>query len=272
MAENPLGKTTAIPDKYAPEVLYPIPRWPSRSLLDIDKKLLMFGFDCWRAYELSWLDKAGRPQTAIGELYFDARSENMVESKSLKLYLNSLINERFPDTAKLKEVITRDLSKVSKSAVVFEFNSLFALDEAVINEPDGMVIDDLPLTVEDNLPNATLLQTEEVTVHQDTLISHAFRSNCPITGQPDWASCVVTYSGRRIDPASLLQYICSFKGHQGYHEECAEIIFRDIMLQCQPDELLVALNYTRRGGIDINPYRSNKQISPGQINYRFARQ
>lgn len=272
MTDNPLGTITKYPDKYSPEVLYPIPRWPSRSLLDIDKKLLMYGFDCWRAYELSWLTKQGKPQCAIGEIYFDARSENMIESKSLKLYLNSLNNERFGDSGDFAETLRKDLTAASRSDVVVNIKSLIDPAVTILHEQPGMVINELDVEIDRYVPDAELLQCGDGNRNDDCLVCDLFRSNCPITGQPDWASCVVQYSGRAIEPESLLRYLCSFRDHQGYHEECAELIFRDIMLQCQPEVLVVGMNYTRRGGLEINPYRSNRPISPGVFPYRFARQ
>lgn len=272
MVDNPLGKSTAYPDKYSPDSLYPIPRWPSRSLLDIDKKLLMYGFDRWRAYELSWLNPDGKPETAIGEFLFDARSANMVESKSLKLYLNSLNNERFKDHWEFGRVVTRDLTRVSASEVTVVVHRSRHWDEQCLREPDGLDIDSAELAIVQFTPEPGLLQLDEGEVQDETLISNVFRSNCPVTGQPDWASCVIRYSGQRIQPESVLRYLCSFRQHQGYHEECAELMFRDLMLACRPRQLLVALNFTRRGGLEINPCRSTYPVSPEDFNYRFARQ
>ena len=272
MNENPLGKKSNIPTQYAPGVLYPIPRWPSRSLLDIDKKLPLHGFDYWHAYELSWLNKKGRPEVGIGELFFDAKSENLVESKSLKLYLNSFNNERFIDFEELAAVIVKDLNLVTRSEVVVIIKSLSAPAAAGIDVPLGTNIDKYDIEVKAESPEAALLKAEGEKVESAQLHSNLFRSNCPITGQPDWATFMVDYSGPEIDEASLLSYVCSFRNHQSYHEECAELMFRDIMLQCHPDNLVLGLNYTRRGGIDINPFRSNNPISPEQLSFRLVRQ
>ena len=268
MNNNTLGSKSVIPARYAPEVLYPIPRWPSRSLLDIDKKLPLFGFDHWHAYELSWLDGANKPRIAIGDIYVDARSENMIESKSLKLYLNSLNNESFKSMEQFEQRIRKDLTRLTQSEVDVLLSEPDRPALRELDDPDGQCIDGLELAVAGEVPDATLLCCQKERVTNQRLFSNLFRSNCPITGQPDWATLLMEYSGDQIDAQSLLGYVCSFRSHQGYHEECAEMIFRDIMTRCAPDHLVVGLQFTRRGGLDINPYRSNHPISPGQWQFR----
>lgn len=273
MAENPLGKAVAYPESYSPGSLYPIPRWPGRSLLDIDKKLTMYGFDRWRAYEISWLNLQGQPQAAIGELLFDARSANMVESKSLKLYLHSLSSEKFKDHAALGRVIAGDLTKITESEVVVNLLPLREMTQpASLNILPGNDLDKLCVDIDQQSPNPELLTCGTDRVCDEILSSNIFRSNCPMTGQPDWASVVVQYSGPKIMPQSLLRYVCSFRRHQAYHEECAEQMFRDLMLQCEPESLVIGLLYTRRGGLDINPFRSNRPLSPSAFELRLARQ
>jgi len=272
MDKNPLGTPVDFPTRYDPELLYAIPRWASRSLLDIDKKVPLHGFDIWHAYELSWVDEKGKPQVAVGELYFDARSENLVESKSLKLYLNSLNNEAFPDSDSFAERVARDLKAVTNSEVAVQVRPLGDSSLNRISVPPGKCIDDQGLAEAELQPDAGLLRTTGGQSKRSALYSNLFRSNCPITGQPDWATVMVQYSGPTIEEQGLLSYLCSYRQHAGYHEECAEMIFRDLMLSCEPENLIVGMNFNRRGGLDINPFRSNRPISPDDLNYRFVRQ
>jgi len=272
MNKNPLGEKSDLPDKYDPEILYPIPRWPSRSLLDIEKKVPLHGFDYWRAYELSWLNNNGKPEVGIGEFFFDARSENLIESKSLKLYLNSLNNEQFESSQKFSKIIAKDLTALTQSEVIVKVGKPHEAELVTLDRAPGSSIDSHAINASTYLPDAALLKVHEQQVESAKLYSDLFRSNCPITGQPDWATFIIEYSGQEIDEQSLLAYVCSFRNQQSYHEECAELMFRDIMLQCEPVQLIVGLNYTRRGGLDINSYRSNSHISPEHLTFRFERQ
>jgi 7-cyano-7-deazaguanine reductase len=272
MSSNPLGEKIPSPSKYDPGILYPIPRWPARSLLDIDKKLLMYGMDHWHAYELSWLNAKGKPQIAVAEFFFDADSENIVESKSLKLYLNSFNQERFESTAQLAEVIENDLSALSKSKVVVKLAGLGQGESPSVSMRQGRSLDSLDIEVSVYEPDAELLHCSASPAFDECVYSDLFKSNCPVTGAPDWASVQIQYTGQGIDEGSLLQYLCSFRNHQGYHEECAERIFRDIMQACQPDELTLAMNYLRRGGLDINVYRSTRPMTSQEVIPRLLRQ
>ena len=272
MNDNPLGRETAYPARYNPGILYPLPRWPSRSLLDIDKKIALYGFDYWRAYEMSWLNLKGRPETGLGEIYVDAKSENMVESKSLKLYLNSLNNENFRNSAAVAALVARDLTAVTRSEVTVVIRDLNDESLLSLDRLKATNLDALEISVTAQAPDPSLLRTVPENVTRERLCSDLFRSNCPITGQPDWASLFIEYSGPRIVPASLLAYLCSYRSHQGYHEECVELMFRDIMVNCQPRHLILGLQFTRRGGLDINPFRSNDQISPEHLRFRLVRQ
>ena len=272
MSENPLGTNTEFPTAYKPDVLYPIPRWPSRSMLDIDKKIPLHGFDYWRAYEVSWLNSKGKPQVGVAEILVDARSEYLIESKSLKLYLNSLNNEKYTSKKLLEELIAGDLKPLTGSEVHVRINGLNEAINTTDRFASGISIDAEDIDVSSFNPDAGLLTTLTEQIDEATLLSDLFRSRCPITGQPDWASVMIRYSGSRIDHASLLAYLCSFRNHQGYHEECTEMIFRDLMVQCRPDHLVVGLFFTGRGGIDINPIRSNHPISPAELKYRTVRQ
>lgn len=272
MDKNPLGEESNYPRHYDPGLLYAIPRWASRSILDIDKKISLQGFDLWRAYELSWLSESGKPEVAMGEFYFDAASENLVESKSLKLYLNSLNNEVFKDAEQFTARIAADLKELTISEVEIFIRQLGESPLSHIQIPPGKCIDNLGIGVIEIQPDAGLLKVAGGRTEHSALYSNLFRSNCPITGQPDWATVMVQYSGSTIDEQSLLAYLCSFRQHAGYHEECAEMIYRDLMLKCQPESLVVGMNFNRRGGLDINPFRSNQPISPDQMVYRFVRQ
>ena len=272
MSGNPLGESIPNPSKYDPGILYPIPRWSARSLLDIEKKLRMYGFDHWRSYELSWLNSKGKPIVAIAEIFFDVDSENIVESKSLKLYLNSLNQERFADSKAVAEVITNDLSAASKSQVRVAIHGLESRTQSTESLRDGKLIDSLDIELSSQTPDESLLKNDSDLVFDETLLTDLFRSNCPVTGAPDWASVLIQYTGMKINESHLLNYLCSFRHHQGYHEECAERIFRDIMQRCEPEALTLKMNYLRRGGIEINVYRSSKPMALSELEPRLIRQ
>lgn len=272
MAANPLGESIPSPSKYDPGILYPISRWPARSLLDIDKKIPLHGFDHWHAYELSWLNKKGKPLVAVAEFLFNADSENIVESKSLKLYLNSLSQEVFESSEKLSKVIANDLSAVSRSEVQVRIHGVEQEVLAASSRRQGKSLDNLDVSIDQYEPDESLLRVVDDLVFDEELRTDLFRSNCPVTGAPDWASVEISYTGAKIDEQSLLSYLCSFRQHQGYHEECAERIYRDIMANCDPQELRVVMHFLRRGGLDINVYRSSVPISSDQVNPRSLRQ
>lgn len=273
MEKNPLGRTLAYPERYDPGLLYAIPRWASRSMLDIDKKLPLFGFDHWRAYEVSWLDRNGKPHVGVGEFCIDARSENTVESKSLKLYLNSLNNEAFGGPQEVQARIATDVSTLTRSEVSVRITALGAPALGRIDAPRGECLDELDsVSGRAAGPDAGLLAVGQGYVKDRWLHSNLFRSNCPVTGQPDWATCQVFYSGREIERGALLAYLCSYRSHQGYHEQCAEMILRDLTLACAPQQLVVGMNFTRRGGLEINPWRSSRPLDPEGLVARFVRQ
>ena len=258
ISDSPLGQQTQYISTYTPELLFPIPRQQARQSLSLDAASLPFyGVDIWTGYELSWLDERGKPQVAVAEFQIPFDSPSIVESKSFKLYLNSLNQTRFANIEQVKNTLVNDLSVVVDAPVAVKMESLPArsLLTAVI-EMEGECIDDLPVEVEHYHPAPDLLTSNADQVVDETLVSHLLKSNCPVTGQPDWASVQVSYSGAKIDRDALLRYIISFRQHQDFHEHCVERMFMDITARCQPRALSVYARYTRRGGLDINPYRS----------------
>lgn len=271
MTENPLGRSRAVPDRRDPSVLYSIPRRPAREALGLDGPV--HGVDHWRAYELSWLDGEGRPVAATGEFVFDACSAAIVESKSLKLYLNGFNQERYESAGQARRAMARDLSAAAGADVTVRLRSLRDGPAQESAPPPGRSIDDEALPgIPPGGPDAALLHAAGGTADGETLRSDLFRSNCPVTAAPDWASVVVRYSGRAIGAAGLLAYLCSFRRHQAYHEECAERALRDIMRRCRPRRLEVAFHFLRRGGLEINVYRGSVPFDAEPFRGRLARQ
>lgn len=261
MNHNPLGRQTDYVSVYAPQLLFPIPRAESRALLGIGATLPFYGVDIWTGYEVSWLDALGKPVVAIAEFSIPCDSKFIVESKSFKLYLNSLNQTRFDSTAQVEALITKDLTGVTGADVLVSIMPLSASLRAAqhlaeIAEVEGEVLDDLVVAVDAYHPMPELLTTETEIV-DECLLSHLLKTNCPVTGQPDWASIVIRYKGNKIQRENLLRYIISFREHQDFHEHCVERIFNDIARICKPEELVVYARYTRRGGLDINPFRSS---------------
>jgi 7-cyano-7-deazaguanine reductase len=255
---SPLGKATEYQSHYAPELLYPIPRQLKRSELGIvDAELPFVGEDLWNAYELSWLNAKGKPVVAVGTFRVPANSPNLIESKSFKLYLNSFNQTSYDSIAAVTATMTHDLSAAAGSPVVAALEPLSAGPKALIGIPDGILLDELDITCDRYQPEPALLATQPGEIVEETLYSHLLKSNCLVTGQPDWAMVVIRYRGEPIDRAGLLRYIVSFRNHNEFHEQCVERIFTDIQAHCQPDALAVHARYTRRGGLDINPFRSS---------------
>jgi 7-cyano-7-deazaguanine reductase len=261
MNHNPLGRQTDYVSVYAPQLLFPIPRAESRALLGIGAKLPFYGVDIWTGYEVSWLNALGKPVVAIAEFSIPCESKFIVESKSFKLYLNSLNQTRFDSAAQVEALVTKDLTGVTGADVLVSIMPLSASLRAAqhlagIAEVKGEVLDDLVVAVDAYHPMPELLTTETEIV-DECLASHLLKTNCPVTGQPDWASIVIRYKGNKIQRENLLRYIISFREHQDFHEHCVERIFNDIARICKPEELVVYARYTRRGGLDINPFRSS---------------
>lgn len=261
--DSPLGKATQYPEQYDPSLLYAIPREPQRQALGLMASTPFYGEDIWNAYELSWLDTEGKPQVFIAELRVPCNSPSIVESKSLKLYFNSYNQTRYTTTEDVQQQISHDLSQCVQAPVTVSLQPLEAT--TVFAQLPGDCLDQYPLAAAPKLQ----LQPEQGQVQQQWY-SHLLKSNCPVTGQPDWASLYIAYAGVAIQPSSLLSYIVSYRQHDDFHEHCVEQIFIEIWRQCQPQALTVYARYTRRGGIDINPYRSSReQTLP---NWRLSRQ
>ncbi|WP_444994213.1 NADPH-dependent 7-cyano-7-deazaguanine reductase QueF [Aliikangiella sp. IMCC44359] len=275
-SNSPLGQPTKYISQYAPELLFSIARVDKR--LELGESFLgfsqtkMLGEDIWNAYELSWLNDNGVPQVAVAEIRFDAASPFIVESKSLKLYLNSFNQTRFTDKNAVIETINKDLTSLTQRPIKLELQLLSESPILGITNLNGKVIDDLDIQIDDYQYSPSLLQnsTSANTKVKETLVSHLLKSNCLITSQPDWASIQIKYAGNQILHSALLRYLVSFRSHNEFHEQCVERIFCDIKHFCQPEKLTVYARYTRRGGLDINPWRSDFETSVE--NCRLVRQ
>ena len=254
----PLGREVAYPDRYDPSLLFPIPRAQARAEIGVDDATPPFvGHDRWHAYELSWLDARGKPVVETATLTVPATSPQLIESKSLKLYLNSLNGARFESTGDVRAAIIADLSAAAGATVEVVFGlPPFAEGAEGAESIDGQDID----IDRYGPPDATLLAADDGERVEETLHSALLKSNCPVTGQPDWAGVRIAYRGPRIDPAGLLRYLVSFRDHAEFHEQCVERIFVDLMARCRPDTLSVEARYTRRGGLDINPWRATADV------------
>ena len=255
-----LGKHTPVVDEYSPQLLYPIPRSEGRNRLGLTAPLPFTGVDLWHAYEMSWLDVTGKPVVRVGRFTIPANSLNMVESKSFKLYLNSLNNTRFVDEDKARSVIVGDISAVTGSEVTLELFEADALS-LVGAELDGVCLDELSISATTEAPGAQLLRVSEAQVQEERVYSHLLRSLCPVTGQPDWATVWIHYRGAALEHRALLQYIVAYRQHQEFHEQCVERMFNDIYTRIVPDFLHIQAFYTRRGGLDINPLRSTDALA-----------
>lgn len=266
----PLGRVSEIPDVASPELLRGVPRAIARTALGIGASLPFHGYDRWNAYELSWLDPRGKPAVATAQLRYSCESPRIVESKSLKLYLGSLHLTRFADVDGVRERIARDLETTCGSAVRVRIDPSMHFDPAEIGDLPGTCIDGLALDVETYEPDPSLLALRSGAAGdvEETIHTHLLRSNCPVTGQPDWASLLVRYRGPAIDHASLLRYVISYRRHTGFHEACVERIFVDLSQRCRTRALTVAAYYTRRGGLDINPFRSDFEAEAPAVRLR----
>jgi 7-cyano-7-deazaguanine reductase len=269
---SPLGKDTVYADRYDPSLLFPIPRAAKRAELGIGTPLPFHGADLWNAYELSWLDLHGKPQVTVAEFHIPANTPNLIESKSFKLYLNGFAQEPLADAAALRALLQQDLTAAAGDAVEVILHPARTAAHPFADLA-GDSIDGLPVAIDDyGPPKANYLRAGAgAATVEEILVSDLLRSNCPVTGQPDWGSVQIAYRGAPIDREGLLRYLVSFRTHTEFHEQCVERIFMDITVRCAPARLSVYARYTRRGGLDINPFRSSV---PGDIpgNPRGARQ
>lgn len=269
---SPLGKSSEYVSTYTPELLFPISRATKWAELGLTAETLPYqGVDIWNCYELSWLTAAGKPVVAIGEFAIPANSPNIIESKSFKLYLNSLNQSAFDSADAVCEVMQRDLSAAAGAPVSVRVRSLDDVAREGVALLEGTCVDDLDVAVDGyDHPRPELLCCDDTRRVDEVLYSHLLKSNCPVTGQPDWGTLVVEYSGPVLDAASLLAYVVSFRQHQDFHEQCVERIYLDLQRLLQPTRLSVYARYVRRGGLDINPYRSSEAVQPD--NRRLVRQ
>ncbi|OLO02673.1 MULTISPECIES: NADPH-dependent 7-cyano-7-deazaguanine reductase QueF [Salinicola] len=271
LVDAPLGQESAYPDRYDASLLFPIERAANRAPLGIEASSLPFvGGDEWWAFELSWLDLRGKPVVAIARFRLPADSPRLIESKSWKLYLNGFNQTTFAGRDAVIDFLQRDLGAAAGAPVTVE---LFGVDDAALapRPMPGECIDDIEIDIDRYTPSADLLVCDGNDIVEETLHSHLLKSNCPVTGQPDWGSVLITYRGPRLDRAALLRYIVSYRQHQDFHEHCVEHIFVDLMARCLPHELLVMARYVRRGGLDINPWRATPGWMP-ELPARLLRQ
>lgn len=271
--QSPLGKTSAYQEEYDASLLFPIARSGKRSEIGIQGQLPFFGVDLWNAYELSWLNLRGKPQIALATFRVPADSPNLIESKSFKLYLNSFNQTRLADEAALLDLLKRDLSAAAGAPVQASLCKPEQFAQQQIVEMEGLLLDRLDIEIDSYQPNPLLLTAaHDAAPVEEKLVSHLLKSNCLVTGQPDWGSVQIHYAGPQIDQEGLLRYLIGFRQHNEFHEQCVERIFVDILRQCRPQKLAVYARYTRRGGLDINPWRGNFSLAGAPLNQRNARQ
>ena len=270
--QSQLGKASSYTDQYDASLLFPIPRAEKRAELGITGTPPFFGADMWTLYELSWLNLRGKPQIALAHITVPCESPHIVESKSFKLYLNSFNNSRFADAREVRERIRADVSAAAGVGIGIKTIGPELFDREPVHEMDGLNLDRLDVECLHFTPAPELLFAEfDEPPVTETLTSNLLKSNCLVTGQPDWGSVQIAYSGPAINQEGLLQYLVSFRNHNEFHEQCVERIFMDVWTRCKPIKLSVYARYTRRGGLDINPFRCSY---PSQLpqNVRTARQ
>ncbi|MFI4940740.1 MAG: NADPH-dependent 7-cyano-7-deazaguanine reductase QueF [Burkholderiales bacterium] len=270
---SPLGKPASYQTEYDPALLFPIARKTNRDELGVSGTLPFFGVDIWNAYEVSWLNLRGKPQIAIASITVPADSPNIVESKSFKLYLNSFNQTRLAGPDALLELLRADLSAGFGAPVHIRLSGPDTFGDMKIAELQGILLDRLDIEIDRYTPDATQLSADrQQPAIEEVLVSHLLKSNCLVTGQPDWGSIQIHYVGPQIDQESLLRYLIGFRTHNAFHEHCVERIFMDVLRQCKPQKLTVYARYARRGGLDINPWRSNFTTGKPPSNLRGARQ
>ncbi len=262
-----LGQTVTYKDKYDKNLLVGIPRIIARNEINLSEKLPFTGVDIWNCYEISWLNGKGKPCVKILQFIVPSDSEQIVESKSVKLYLNSFNGTQFASDQEVTAFIQKDLSDIVGKKVIVCLYDLNKFYRQSLTLFEGVNIDNLDVEIHDYQVNSNLLKnSDSEELVEETLYSNLLKSNCLVTNQPDWASLQIKYRGKKIDHNSLLSYIISFRNHSEFHEQCVEHIFNDIMTKCMPNDLTVYAKYTRRGGIDISPYRTNLELNIKEIN------
>lgn len=265
MNDNPLGKPSRYADTYSPQLLYAVDRADARGTLGLDESLPFGGVDLWNAWELGWLDDGGRPVVATATFVVPAASPRLVESKSLKLYLNSFAMSRYPSAKDVSMIIAGDLTRTAGAAVDVDVTPARVRSSGRIHKLPGRCVDYEDVGCDRFDVDASLLAADDGAIVSESLHSHVLRSLCPVTGQPDLGSVLVTYHGPRIDAGSLFRYLASYRRHGDFHEACVERIFCDIRERCAPEQLTVYARYNRRGGLDINPFRSDFEPAPAAI-------
>lgn len=261
LTDWPLGKKTTYVETYSKDLLFPVPRALARRKIGLLDDLPFRGVDIWNGYEVSWLNLKGKPVVALARIIFPCTSPNVVESKSLKLYLNSFNQSAFESLDTVCKLITADLSATAQEPVFVELLTLDEFETKMLGRLSGTCLDGLDIQTDTYQVYPQFLKTRANQV-EENLYSDLLKSNCLATGQPDWASVLIHYKGKQIDHEGLLKYIISFRNHSGFAEHCAEQIFHDIERECSPTHLTVYLRTTRRGGLDINPFRSNFEQAP----------
>jgi 7-cyano-7-deazaguanine reductase len=268
----PLGKATVYKSEYAPGLLCPIPRKLKRDEIGLPEELPFHGVDIWNAYEISWLTPQGKPVVAMGEFRIPCESTNLIESKSLKLYLNSFNQTRFDAFESVRALLSLDLGGAAGAPVDVRLLSAAEFASGSFSTLPGHCIDDLDIAIENYSLDSGILEgaADPKQQAEEALHSHLLKSNCLVTNQPDWGSVLIRYKGPKINHEAVLRYLISFRQHNEFHEQCVERIYSDLMYFCKPQKLTVYARYTRRGGLDINPYRSN--FEDAFENLRLARQ
>ncbi|WP_367607156.1 NADPH-dependent 7-cyano-7-deazaguanine reductase QueF [Legionella sp. W05-934-2] len=270
--QSSLGQKTHYENQYNPTLLFPIERFAKRVEINLDVNTTpLFGYDLWTHYEVSWLNKKGKPQVAIAIMMIPCHSRFLIESKSLKLYFNSFNQTPFSDWRQVKQTIVKDLSQVVETEIQVH---LYPLGEAPLSTCarfEGLCLDDLDISCHQYQPDSNLLNTTSKNT-TEVIHSNLLKSNCLVTNQPDWGSVQISYQGPQIDHEGLLRYIISFREHNEFHEQCIERMFMDILRQCKPSKLTVIGRYTRRGGLDINPVRSTHPLDSVNLYLRLIRQ
>ena len=263
MSEILLGKQVSYKSKYDNSLLFPIKRNLARDKIIKETALPFNGYDLWNCYELSWLDSKGKPEVSIMHFVVPADSEFLIESKSVKLYLNSFNNTKFANEEEVYNLIKSDLSKTTGLPVKVDINKLSHYKNQPLNIFEGILLDEIPVEISQYQVTSELLKIDlnyQEQIIEEVLYSNLLKSNCLVTGQPDWASIQISYKGKKIDHQSLLKYLISYRNHNGFHEECIEHIFIDILEKCEPEKLTIFAKYTRRGGVDISPFRTTLDI------------